>query len=201
MVQLAAILTARVPVVYLSLTANSGAGGPKKPMGAISRNKPRRRLAALLMALSVLAGCQDSAPVSSPEPQEDTAAQNLAMAVIRKVGGNIYVEETTPGKPGIKVDLRNSEITDAGLERLTGLSPVLELYLNDTKVTDAGLAHLKGMKQLQRLYLNDTKISDAGLPHLAPLVNLQMLTVGGTKVTPAGIKDLQKALPKLKVLR
>jgi Leucine-rich repeat (LRR) protein len=171
-------------------------------MGAICWNKSPRRLAALLMTLSLFAGCQDSGSENNPDPQEENkAAHDLAIAVIHKVNGNIYIDETTPGKTGVKLDLRSTEITDAGLERLTALSPIVELYLNDTRITDAGLVHLKGMKQLQRLYLNDTKITDAGLPLLSGLNNLQMLTVGGTKVTEAGIKDLQKALPKLKVRR
>jgi len=171
-------------------------------MGAITWNRPWRYLLALAMALSVVAGCQDNGPDNDADEQgQNKAAHDLAIAEIHKLGANIDIDDTIPGKAGVKLDLRKTEITDGGLQRVVALSPILELYLSDTKITDAGLAHLSGLKPLQRLYLNDTSVTDAGLANLRGLTNLQVLTVGGTKVTAAGVKNLQKSLPKLKVLR
>ena len=39
----------------------------------------------------------------------------------------------------------------------------LSILLDDTQITDAGLVHLKGLTRLQVLYLGDTKVSDAGV--------------------------------------
>ena len=69
------------------------------------------------------------------------------------------------------------------------------VYLVDTEITDAGLVHLKGLTRLQTLDLLSTQITDAGLVHLKGLTNLRSLWLDGTKITDAGIADLKKALP------
>ena len=40
------------------------------------------------------------------------------------------------------------------------------LSLDDTQITDAGLAHLRGLTALQTLYLHDMKVTDAGVKKL-----------------------------------
>ena len=68
--------------------------------------------------------------------------------------------------------------------------------LRDSQVTDAGLVHLKGLTKLRELYLDETKVTDAGLEHLAGLTNLQKgLNLTLTQITDAGVAELQKALP------
>ena len=42
----------------------------------------------------------------------------------------------------------------------------LVLGLQDTEVTDAGLVHLKGLTQLQVLGLQDTEVTNAGVAKL-----------------------------------
>jgi len=77
---------------------------------------------------------------------------------------------------------------------------VVEVNLGgNTQITDAGLANVKGLTQLQSLNLNGTKITDAGLEHLKGLANLQTLDLEATRVTNAGIADLKKALPNCKI--
>ena len=41
--------------------------------------------------------------------------------------------------------------------------PTATLNLGSTQITDAGLEHLKGLTSLTTLYLANTKITDAGL--------------------------------------
>jgi hypothetical protein len=74
-----------------------------------------------------------------------------------------------------RVDTNHSTVTDACLERLTGLTQLKTIQLRDTQVTDAGLEHLKGLTQLQ------------------------WLSLGRTEVTDEGLADLQEVLPKCKV--
>jgi hypothetical protein len=75
------------------------------------------------------------------------------------------------------------------------------LSLGGTKVTDAGLEHLQGLANLATLNLeNNRGVSDSGLVHLKGLTKLRTLNLGGTKVTDAGVGDLQKALPKVKII-
>jgi hypothetical protein len=71
--------------------------------------------------------------------------------------------------------------------------------LADTQVSDAGLERLKTLTNLPELYLMNTLVSDGGLKHLHGLTGLQKLYLTGTKVTAAGVAELQKALPKCRI--
>jgi hypothetical protein len=91
------------------------------------------------------------------------------------------------------------DLTDPGfLETMTELE---HLDLNDSSVGDAGLAHLKRLTRLRILELVRTKITDGGLAHLKGLTSLQSVYLEDTKITDAGVRDLQRALPKLKISR
>ena len=57
------------------------------------------------------------------------------------------------------------------------------------------------MTKLQELTLSQSKVTDAGLAHLKGLTNLQAIYLGDSKVTDAGVKELQEALPKVKISR
>jgi hypothetical protein len=89
------------------------------------------------------------------------------------------------------LSLDGTQVTDAGLEHLKGLTALQGLYLDGTQVTDAGLEHLKGLTALQWLYLDGTQVTDAGLEHLKGLTALQELWLGDTQVTDAGLEHLQ----------
>ena len=97
--------------------------------------------------------------------------------------------------------LGNTRITDAGLAHLKGLGKLSQLDLGHTKVSDAGLVHLKGLTNLYCLELRGTEVTDAGLAHLKGLAKLSDLDLSGTEVTGAGVKELQQALPALKIDR
>ena len=127
-------------------------------------------------------------------------------------GGGVWLVERPPGPAWLQkllpddffaevatVGFDASQITDAGLEHLDGLSQLQLLSLADTQVTDAGLEHLKGLSQLQELWLDRTQVTDAGLEHLKGLSQLQELWLNGTKVTEAGVAKLRKSLPKCKI--
>jgi internalin A len=97
--------------------------------------------------------------------------------------------------------INSQAISDAGLEHLTGLTKLSVLSLYRTQVTDAGLAHLKGLTNLSYLGLGGTRVTDAGLAQLKGLTNLTRLVLSNTQVTDAGEKELQHALPGLKITR
>ena len=67
-------------------------------------------------------------------------------------------------------------------------------------MTDAGLERLKGLTNLQSLFLLGTNVHDAGLVHLKGLTRLETLNVIQTYVTDEGMEKLQQALPNLKRL-
>ncbi|MHB1037765.1 MAG: leucine-rich repeat domain-containing protein [Pirellulales bacterium] len=109
------------------------------------------------------------------EPNTDQAK---AFAEIEKVGGKLVVDEKSPDKRVLSVDVYgNVKITDAWLACLKGLTQLQTLNLGSTKVTDAGLAHLKALTQLQTLNLGATKVTDAGLAHLKGWTQLKALNL------------------------
>ena len=123
----------------------------------------------------------------------------IAEFEIEKLGGKVVVDEKSPAYPIILVDLHNTQVTDAGLRHLEGLSKLQKVSLNDTKVTDAGLEHLKGLTSLETLDLANTRVTDAGLEHLKRLTKLQSLNLVNTRVTDAGVKKLQQELQHCKI--
>ncbi|HUY92471.1 MAG TPA: leucine-rich repeat domain-containing protein [Pirellulales bacterium] len=97
------------------------------------------------------------------------------------------------------LSLDNTQITDAGLARLQELTGLQTLWLDNTPITDAGLAHLEGLTGLQSLWLDNTQITDAGLAQLKRLTGLQWLYLNNTQVTDAGLAQLGEALPNCNI--
>ena len=91
-----------------------------------------------------------------------------------------------------------TEVTDAGLEHLKGLTQLQSLSLMGAKVPDR-LENLKGLRKLRELCLMETHVTNAGLEHLEGLSQLQVLDLAETKVTDAGLEHL-KAMAQLQGL-
>ena len=108
-------------------------------------------------------------------------------------------DRTTLFSRATYLSLDDTQVTDAGLEHLKGLTSLRSLFLGDTYVTDAGLEHLKGLTNISLLRLNNTRVTDAGLEHLKGLTNLASLYLAHTQVTDAGLERL-KGLTKLTIL-
>ena len=107
----------------------------------------------------------------------------------RAFEAGIIVKLPAPSAP-FALSLSHTEVADAGLKELAGLTSLQTLALHGTQVTDAGLKELAGLKSLQSLGLGNTKVTDAGLKELAGLKSLQSLDIWETKVTDVGLKEL-----------
>jgi len=86
-----------------------------------------------------------------------------------------------------------------GIVKLDESRRAIEVDLSETNVSDAGLEHLKGLTNLDKLVLSNTQVTDAGLKHLQGLTNLITLWLDNTKVTDAGVKKFQPSLPNCEV--
>ena len=64
------------------------------------------------------------------------------VATIEKLGGEITVDDSRPGRPIIKLDFGGTHITDGDLEYLRGLTQLRSLCLISTKITGTGQASL-----------------------------------------------------------
>jgi Leucine-rich repeat (LRR) protein len=154
----------------------------------------------LRCAESMLRRLHEVAGKNGQTAKEPGADQATAIAEIRRGRGVVRLDETRPGKPIVAVDLKKTEVTDAGLECLVkNLTQLQHLELAFTRVTDAGLEHIKGLTELRLLDLLDTRVTDAGLEHIKGLTQLRTLWLGGTKVTDAGLARLA-GLTKLEIL-
>jgi hypothetical protein len=153
------------------------------------------------------------------------AADADAVAAIEKLGGSVREIAANSEDRNVEFHLGGRELTDDGLALVAALKNVVALNLKNTQITSAGLVHLKGLTKLRRLHLEKTAVDDDGLVHLAGLTNLEYLNLYGTKisnkslsqitslkklrrlyvwqtdVTDEGVAQLAKALPELKVVQ
>jgi hypothetical protein len=95
--------------------------------------------------------------------------------------------------------LAGTDVTAAGLRRLSDHGRLELLDLEHTRVTDSGLAHLGEMREMRDLSVENTRIGDEGLSHLRRLVKLNRLSVNRTSVTAAGVEAFRRALPNVRV--
>ncbi len=105
-------------------------------------------LALLAFALPTLR--QGASPILAAE--EDRAvttkpSHSAAITEIEKLGGKVTLDENSAGKPVVSVDFFRRPITDADLIHVEGLTQLKYLGLNFTEVTDAGLERLQGLTQ------------------------------------------------------
>jgi hypothetical protein len=140
-----------------------------------------------------------------PVPADTIAKRQRAFDQIRAFHGKHEVDETSPDRPVVRVDLRYYEVDDQEVakfaELLTAFPRLMTLQFKSTKISDAGLKHLTRLPQLRSLSLENAAITDLGLGHLKALTYLDELDLKGTKVTDAGVQDFQAAMPKTKVVR
>ena len=107
-----------------------------------------------------LLGADDPGAVEGKIKKE---ANEQAVSVVKKLGGQVAFDEKSPKRPVKEIDLRKTKVKDADLVHFKGLTELQTLDLGGTQVTDAGLVHLKGLTGLQSLVLMHTQVTDAGL--------------------------------------
>lgn len=99
------------------------------------------------------------------------------------------------------LELCHSGIDDSGLAYVRGLSQLKSLNLRRSAITSRGLAHLDRSSQLETLMLQGTQIDDSALQHLAKITQLKSVNLRNTNLSATGIEQLERQLPKVKVLR
>src|SRR5262249_45831193 len=152
---------------------------------------------AIIAFLKTLRAPRETGGVAEPHFPD---GKDGALAEISKLAGAIEFDESSPGKPVVRVNLTGKWVCDRDLVHLRGLGQLRALNLSQTQVTDAGLAHLKGLTKLRQLDLAINVLTGAGLAHLRGLTQLRALDLRFTLISDAGLAHLG-ALPQLHVLK
>src|SRR5688500_1959134 len=85
------------------------------------------------------------APPAAPSPPADP------IALVTQLGGTVTREISRTGDTIVKVDLHETQVTDADLARLAALTDLRELDLRKAPlITDAGIAHLRALVKLEK---------------------------------------------------
>jgi hypothetical protein len=94
--------------------------------------------------------------------------------------------------PGVvkNLALGRTEVTDAGIERLSGCTALEWLDLSFTEASDVGIAHVGEATDLRRLNLEGTAVTDAALEVISRFSQLEELDLSDTKITDAGVARL-----------
>ena len=85
---------------------------------------------------------------SSSRPE---LGRDVVIAAIEKLGGTCRCDVLSSDRPIVRVNLSHTQVTDASLEYLKGLTNLQALHLSVTRVTDAGLEYLRTLTKLKYL--------------------------------------------------
>jgi serine/threonine protein kinase len=96
----------------------------------------------------------------------------------------------------IDLTLKETKITDAGLEHIADLRLIFLDADGVRGITDVGAERIGRMRSLKWLYVNGTEISDKGLVHFEQLRNLEELQVKETRVTQERVEKLKSVYQK-----
>jgi hypothetical protein len=128
----------------------------------------------------------------------DQAARFQPYREVFQAGGQVTRRQRMSGHD-LEVTLPGT--ADDVLAHVGTLSDLKRLELRRSQVTDAGLAHIEGLTNLTWLGLEKTRVTDAALTHLKGLTRLKTVVVIGTHVTEAGIAEFQHYLPGSRVVK
>lgn len=99
-----------------------------------------------------------------------------------------------------ELNLAYAEINGSGFESLVCLRNLKRLFLAGTRIDDTGVQAIGKLTALEELLLTGTHISDAGMQGLKGLTQLKRLNLKGARITADGLRELQKSLPKCKII-
>jgi hypothetical protein len=189
--------------------------GMESPTAVQVNDKPRRERRWFQLGLGTLLGLVTLTAVWLGALVNRAERQRRAVAEVQHLGGEVaYSDGGVSWSPEwlrawaredyfqtvTAVSLMNvTQVTDADLTHLEGLTGLQRLWLHDTQVSDAGLEHLKGLNAIQELDLSNTRVSDVGLKHLKGMSSLQRLWLINTHVSDVGVAELRAALPNCNI--
>lgn len=133
------------------------------------------------------------APTSTPTPSAPPpAAKNDELSLEKSANAASELPSLAKKYPNLRVlSLMGTNVTDADLAHLRGLSKLEAISFKRTKVTGAGLAQLTDLKRLNFINMAETPLTDAEMPVIGRLLGLTGMNLSNTKVTDAGLIHLK----------
>src|SRR5262249_7773620 len=108
-----------------------------------------------------------------------------------------HIARLVPKETTTRLMASSLAIGDRAMEHIGTCQNLKYLELDGTNVTDAGLLRISGLRKLENLRLDNDNITDEGLRALESCSALTKFDVRGTHVTERGIEALKAKLPKL----
>ena len=99
----------------------------------------------------------------------------------------------------VKVDLRETSITDKSLQMLSTFPRLTQLNLMGTEIDSSSIKYFNGNERLESLNMVDTKVSESISETLLSMPSLEKVYLWKSEFTPAGISLLQKKARNLQV--
>ncbi len=96
----------------------------------------------------------------------------------------------------VKLDLRNSKISDDSCLIIRKFSRLVELNLFGTEIGDSGMRKLEGLKHLQILNICKTNVSNKGIEKIKELKSLQKIYLWESRVSDEMQSELAKELSR-----
>ena len=178
-------------LLMIAVVALVGCGGATKEKAAKIKAAADDRVAAEKKATET---------ATIPQPPQTTSDKLIADPIVEKaIRKGIYKRTGELTEADLDkvtgLGLSNKQLTSVeGLEKLTKLET---LNLQDNKLTD--IKGLEKLTQLENLYLDHNQLTD--VTGLEKLTQLEYLSLDDNPaLTKAQITELQKALPKCKIL-
>jgi hypothetical protein len=92
-----------------------------------------------------------------------------------------------------------SNLTDAVLPHLAGLTGLTYLQTFGNQFTDAGVQQLAALRKLEHLYLEEGTLSVAAFDFVAHLPRLERLGVQDVQLSKGELKQLRSRLPRVRI--
>lgn len=99
-----------------------------------------------------------------------------------------------------ELNLGRTAVGNEAMKEVGKLTRLEWLNLSRTGVKDEGFAELAGLTRLRYLNLYGVQITDKSLPVIAKMKQLRSVYLWQSQVTPKGAAQLQRALPRTKIV-
>ena len=124
------------------------------------------------------------------------ADDEIAIAALRQAGATVERDESSDGKPTVKVTYNLRQVTADGINAIKELEvlPAIEFQgTGDTEISVATIRALQAKKSLKQFAINNAKMSDEAAKILGTLTSLEVVELRSQiELSPSGLQHILK---------